>query len=184
MKSAVAIGLFFLVAICVMTGALLTVVAIELGGRPTDQYVQKLDLAGVLRNTPDGWSIQTDRFHEPIGLDDVAESADGSHLVVSFSRTFDVVHGGSVSSDEYFTVSAPVRAGLSLGVDRAQIYFATPDGAAIRPRDLSPLGNFFLLASGSVLVSPPPATIASTIANRVVRKVKEIAGRLSNDGDL
>jgi hypothetical protein len=134
---------------------------------------QMYEVSGVLRNSGEDW-VQADKYHDPLGLIGARVSDDGSHLVVEFSRPFDVVHSGSITADEYFVQRQPVRAGLSLGIDRAQIYFAAPDGTMMSPMDLPPLGNFFFQASGSVNVDLPEPTLASVVATKFLRRIRLI----------
>ena len=158
----VMLGLMFFIAVIVSESV-----------NPSDHDWKRVEVAAVLRHTEHGW-VQVDARHKSIGVSKVSVSEDGEHLVVSYETPWDVVYFGHISSDEYFTAFVPVRAGLSVGLDRTEVFFATPDGKLLRPDSLSSSGNFFFSASGAMRVGPEKLTPL----RRFARVISKLAMRL------
>lgn len=98
-------------------------------------------VAGVIRNSGNGWALLNDDGHEPIGITGVSQ--DDQKIIITYAPQSKVI-ALTVTVDETMAAEG-YSVGASVGLDTTRIYIYDKDNNAVNPKDyVNKLGNIWI----------------------------------------
>lgn len=98
-------------------------------------------IAGVIRNTGEGWRLIQDNTHETIGITSVSE--DNEKIIIK-TNDYSKVSSFNVSVDETMAGEG-FTVGASVGTSESWIYIYDKDGSLVKPSDyINSSGNIWI----------------------------------------